>query len=569
MSKEDAFLHHENNRPFFSKGFFSSIKNVNTFQVILLCLTFFAMHFMLLINRGVYWDGHITLRFIKNGDFNSIWWISSQMGRYDGSFIVAFIASFPDPILAFKIITFVSILSGALAIFYALKNLFKFDIFTAYLGFCLFSTLPLYNLTPELCLVSSHINIGLFLVGNLCAGYYFSKDSSYPYLLLSALCLFISFATTSLIVLEFPVIVLISICVYKKRSKLISFMLFCSIPAIRFLLREKPTGIYYDYNRINLKASEIVMYMQNTIKAILSYSFHFIRIRITDSDFYLSSAIGIFGILVLLFGLRFFYKNRNRKESLLSRKYSVFLIMISVVSAFCAIFPYVVVDKAPYPYDFHIRHSLPLGCVVPFFFIAVRSLFYSFLKSNFLQKVIDTCMSVAVIVFLITCTWSYIQWDYDWYKQLALRNTLKSKYEPLDNCDVALFKDLSGFRNQNDRIYRFYDWASILIEAINSERILVAAERDEFQGKMDMLYKSNKNQRNAFLKYLLASDYTGGERYCTVSIYSLRPHTPGLTDYLTLKYSELFDHQKFDRLVNGWFTANIARSSELPFRVKS
>ncbi|MBF0440593.1 MAG: hypothetical protein HQK54_01690 [Oligoflexales bacterium] len=514
---------------------------------------------MLLLSRGIYWDGQLIFHFLKRNDFDVLWWSSSQIGRYDGFIINAFIASFSDPILAFKVISFISILVGGLAVFYALKDLFGCNPFTSYVGFCLFSAMPFYSLLPELSLVPYHIQIGLFMAGNVCAAYYFSRDMKFPVFLAAALCLWFSFSLASLVVLELPVLLLVGLYVYRRRSKTIYYLIFCVMPFISYFSRRAPYGIYSDYNKVDLSVPAFLAFMKQTIKITLSLPFHMVRIRISEIDFSISSVVGILSLLIMLFVIMHFFRSENRKGGFLPAGYSAFLMLFSVVSTYCAVFPYVAVDKIPYPHDFHIRHFLPYVCVIPLMFFAFRSLLYSIFKNGLLQKVIDIGAVIIVILLTYENIWNYVTWDYDWYKQIAITNALREKEELLENCDIATFSDYSGIRNKNDRLYRVYDWSSLLTEAIDSENILVASDPSEIPARKNTIEKAKKSKAEyeRVSRYLMASDYTGGNAYCLVSIFRLFERGQSLSDYLKLKYAELTNPEKLEKLLEGWIVAGV------------
>jgi hypothetical protein len=299
-----------------------------------------------------------------------------------------------------------------------------------------------------------------------------------------------------------------------------------------------PSGVYEGYNSLAIAGLSPKSWILG-VKAALF-----------DPVVYSLLPLDLFQIAVVLIGacLLYLLLKKDVTTAASDNQTDVMLLCVGVLAVFCALFPYVVVGKAPGYWDWVSRHArlIPLG--------ASFVLYYGLRVIARLVKVKGKAVLLAYCLLLCTFVTgnvkTYGEYWVDWYKALSLIGQFKSS-EVIRDHTSFLFRDDATQFNAKKRWLRFYESAALMSVAFGDEKRFGSDDK-HWPGKGTIDELARLVQGGAFETPITghASSYRLGEwtpkepEYLVTILPAVK--NLGVWDVVKLKYRELWDRPGFD-----------------------
>ena len=421
---------------------------------------------LLLLNRGVYWDGRYYFHLLENKQWNILWEHLSQVGWRSLYFELRFFELTPNPILIFKFVVFLSWLVSGLAIYKILRDAFELREEHAFYISALYLLSPAFLVRAELSIIPYTLGSMLFFLAML-AFFAAERQGSLIKYAASLILFFLSFSTNSLLVFYVGFLVLLFYRRHESFFKwLKNYFFFAILPIIYWGVQW-----YYLQPAINPHYNDFIFFKPDVAPRLIE--------KLWDGIFYgffwpLMAPItilqrkifaGLFAIvLVMVYVLtKRFLQDNNREEKAGASEKPWRYVMVGTFLFFLGLAPYLMVGKAPSIFGpgFTMRHALllPLGSS-----LIILGIILSAIREQW-QRI------TQVIILTLFCTFSiytYFTLDMDWYKQKAVVRALASTPELQQASTIIINDNIRGFEFQNRTILDF-EYQTYVNEAFSQE----------------------------------------------------------------------------------------------------
>jgi len=473
-----------------------------------------------LLNRGIFWD-----------DYVFVWPNSSvmvEMGKQMGALWFQYFQLFMlsiKSILLYRILTFVCYLSSAFLLNGILKSIKEIGPFARMIIVIFFALFPVNDARIALCIAQYSVSYTLFFVGFWLLSTKAVKSNVFVRAL-SLMAFFLAFGTNSLLV--FYVVPAIYV-LYSNRDNVrhirgvintaLSYLDYILLPFLFWFIKKVffvPYGSYNEYNVL-----QITSILQNIFYLFLSMKRSFLDI-VAASFHAVSVGAVIFALLLYVCLVKRF---RDTSYCTGQAKTSMALFIVGIGVFVLAVAPYVLVGHVPALADWNSRHQLlvPLGAsLVLFYGIELLMLKWGKLKLF--------VYSLFIALFVNMNIHDCLEYQKDWYKQVALREAFKESRIIRDNT-MFIFVDNATGMNADDRIYREYEYTGIMAQSVKEKKRLGIDERffDSYYKFTVPNLKDNSPQGLLYRRIFQLDDYVFKER----------------ADYtITIK------HQQYDSVLN-------------------
>lgn len=503
------------------------------YSIIPLTVLYFLGNFLLLLNRGNYWDGWLWLTLLKAKEYD---FLSEIMGRqakvYLHYFLIRFLEWTGNPILSIKLLAFGSWLIAAIALLLTLKQLGlpkKRSFFVA----SSFSLIPLFIVKVEEMVLTYSICNLFFFLGALV---YFSapranatilKSAAY---LLSAILFLLSFQTNSFLVFYGGFLL---IAFYRYKNTLLSFLksqwLFILLPIFFWVgfkaILGEPNGIYADYNSfVWLSPKALVTYAWNGV--VYGFFWPLIAaIAVLERKIFAALFLIIFPITYFILKYAYQKPQENNTGDLTPKQYLAWGILFFSLG----LLPYLAVGKELHLYSTgaNLRHALllPLGTTL----IMLGGIIY-LIKTE--RQILAE--SAILSLFIVFSAYNYYWFDMDWYKQQSIIESLRNtESKEIQEATTLVFYDkIPGYNWQSRRIS-----STAYQGMINASGKLnkLAVTEDAGDGiDIPKHYLAFKNER-------MISDFDYSRKIVPVAIVSnAAGYTVKVANWLKIKKAEVF-----------------------------
>jgi len=444
----------------------------NDFKAIIALITTYTVgNFLLLLNRGMYWDGGDLITLIQENKYGLLWKIYvSDYQRYTEYFILRLLGLTDNPLFFGKLLAFTSFLLAGLFIYGILRKKLSLPVNTAFFLSAYSALVPSYLVRVEVSHLHYTVNYMLFFSAIFL---YFLVEKNrnlfikYTGLIFSWIIFFLSFNTESILVF-YGGFLLILFWDYKKElvnepllPSIISWLkkdfIFIILPIIFWTIKliiGKPTnGPESDYNQfLFLNADSLMTYIQNTWQFIV-YGFFWplvAPLAILERKIF----SGIFLITFVLFYplTKKVLLSDDQKNNFSPKQYFIFGLFLFILG----MIPYLMVGKSPHIYGngFGMRNALllPLGAS-----LIILSAIIASIKNRW-----QIFVQITILALFSTFTiYNYYWLDMDQYKQLAIIESLsKTKSELIKNASALIFYDKTGgyWQNRNIRSAEYFGY---------------------------------------------------------------------------------------------------------------
>ena len=512
--------------------------------MIQLIILYSISNFLLLLNRGIYWDGWYWLTLLKNQEYETIWNLASQARLYNVYYLLRFLELGGHPVLAVKALTFLSWLIAGLCLYGILKKKFRLPQNHAFFLSASFFLVPVFLVKIDQSILQYSVNNLLFF---LAAFLYISAERNefmaikYLNYLAAGILFFLSFITNSFLVFYYGLLAFFFLA-FRQENKnsrikplLLSWtktnLIFIFLPIIfwvtKWAVGQPIESSYSDYNQFVPLTANLALYIQNLWQNIV-YGFFWPIV----APFGILPRKIFSGILLITAGLFYFLaKNilseKKDGEDSRPREYlaaGLFLFALGVI-------PYLLVGKAPHVFGngFSMRHTLllPLGSS-----LIILGTILAVIKERW-QPLVQIILLSLFSTFTI---YNYYWQDLDWYKQQAVIEALKEiKNESVKNASVLIFNDRAGVNWQNRNV-RGEEYQGYLIKAFPRQQMKFAATEG-----YDPIQEYWSAVKSKTILPVFPPDFDPAKKVVAVDIISKATREiPTVRNWLKIKKSEIF-----------------------------
>jgi len=462
---------------------------------LVLIFIFYTLSFgLILLNSGIYWDGWVLF----NAKPNIINQLFNELGSFWSHYFHNFIFSLPYPIFFYRLIIFLSYLLTSFLLFDLLKTIRTINDNSRLTITLLFALLPvnsarisIINTPYAVCYFIFFLSLWLFVK--------YINNYKILYRLMSLFLFFISFATQSLLVFYYAILIPYLIYVNKSKKNLKSYIYvflakldFLLLPIIFRLFKTiflSPQASYSGYNQITQYGL-----ISAVTQTFTSFNLSFIEI-ISNS---LMMKYSIIIVLLCFISCLLFIKKQNKKISNTYQSLKMFLTGCFIF--YFGTYSYYVVGLSPNRYDWNSRHQLltPLGaCFMLYFGIE-----YLLLKLKINKIEIRTAIFLSLLLlFTYTNIFTYFSYLKDWYKQKAIMRSIIVNND-IKTHSTFLINDQTQYLNVNDRKYRFYEYAGIFKHVYGDETRFAINKNEYFIEKGFATYRPFFNKLSNLSNYV-------------------------------------------------------------------
>ena len=470
-------------------------------------------HFLLLLNRGIYWDGLYFMTLLQEKRFDILWTQLEQVKVFSLYYVIRFLDYTPEPVFAIKFISFFSWFIAGIALYYILRKAIKIPEYHAFFIVSSFVLIPIFLIKVEVSVIHYSICTMFFFTG---AFFYFISEKSsgflkrYCGLLISLILFFLSFFTNSYLVFYGGFLLTTYLLLHKKNkgSPILSSsffwikrnILFFILPIIFWIFRAslgKPYGPLANYNEfIFFKSGFLSAFIQDLWNGIAYGFFWPIIAPITILQRKIFAGLFIAVVVIV-----YFISRKILKEAKDVKTYNpkpVFYILSGIIAFSLGLFPYLAVGKSPHIFGlgFGMRHALllPLGSSLLILGAIVL------LVKEHLQWVIQVAILSLFITFNI---YSYYSFDMDSYRQKAIVKSLQVN-KNIEQTSTLLIEDKTLGFNYQGRTIGDDEYRSLVYEAFPKEQFKFAFSSivgDGLESKEEILSRYNDFKDSYTLPY--------------------------------------------------------------------
>lgn len=521
----------------------------DTRAILTLITTYTIGNFLLLLNRGIYWDGWVWILIVKERNYALLWELFNESKRFTAYYIFRISGLFDDPILFLKFVAFFSWLLAILFLYGFLRKKLSLRVDRAFFISAFYALTPTFLVRTESSILYHPINLMIFFLATFIYSVAEKNKNKFVAILnysLSWILFFLSFHTYSLLVLYGGFLLLLLIF-YRQRNTGRPFVsllwpwfknnfFFIILPIIFWslkLLIWRPESTLIDYdNFISLNGGALMTLIQNIWQNTV-YGFFWpivAPLTILQRKIFAMIALIIFIPLYLL--TKKVFSSDNTNVDLSPKKYVLWGLFLFVLG----MIPYLAVGKVPHIFGngFSMRHALllPLGSS-----LIILGVIIATIKDRW-----QTFVQVFLLMLFSTFTiYNYYGLDMDWYKQQAIIENLKTTdNENIKNATTLIFHDKVSANWQNRNI-RGEEYLGYVQNAFPKDNLKFALTSDVAK----LLNPIEIYQY--FLEVvsdLFPPDFDPAEKIVNVDIVS-KATSEILTvhNWLTIKKSEFFSDQ--------------------------
>ena len=461
-------------------------------------------NFLLLLNRGIYWDSWNWLTIIKGGNYGKLWGILSNGQLYLNYFLMRMAGESGQSIYLVKTAAFASWIIAGICLYLILKNEILVPEKRAFFLTAYFLTVPTFLVKIETSVLNYSILNAIFFLAALI--YFQAQKIKNSALALTTyavswLLFFMSFLANSFLVF-FGGFLLASLFLYFKKyqktfnnKQLIANwiknnLLFIIAPIIFWIIKsatKTAEGPFTDYNEfIFFKENFLSLLTVNSWNGVIYGFFWPLTAPLAILQRKIFAAIFFFSAAII-----YFLTKKSATETKLENDFSAKTYFVWGLIFFSfGLLPYVLVGKGPhiFGYGFGMRNALllPLGSGL----IILGSLM-AIAKEKW-QAVIEIMLLSLFTTFTI---FNYFWQDMDWYKQQGIIANLRETADTqIKNASTIIFHDKLPGLNWQNRNIGLGDYLGYVREAFPDMKFAAPAGIDAKEG-------FSQNILNQYLAY--------------------------------------------------------------------
>ena len=388
-----------------------------------------------------------------------------QFGNIYLGYFYASIFSMDHGVSLCRAIIFGSYLLCAFLLYRVLEGLYFIDKGSRLFIVLIFSILPVNS--ARIALSCSFLALGYlaFFIGIWLTSKYMASKSAYIRVIALATYLISLLLVNSLFVFYGIVALYILFMGTRGKINLENLIIvvrsnadFFLLPFIAWVIRYTyfmPYGIYAEYNIIDFHS--LINMSQGLVMSTLTY------VRDVFVQSFAVSAISLLPVTLFVFLLIIIALKSNISTN---EKYSKELLVLGFIFFILGIFPYFAVGKVPTLDDWGSRHALLLPLGISFIIYYSLTLISKILRLGSFSKI--AIISILLASFSVYNLSVCADFQLDANKQSSMIADLKGN-EMIKNNTTFLFVDNTRELNANKRVYRFYEYTSMMKYAFGDE----------------------------------------------------------------------------------------------------
>lgn len=422
-----------------------------------------------LLNAGVFIDDWQLVHVVPH---SALLVFLKNLGHAYIGYLHLWLLALPHATLWYRAITFSAYLLSAICLYHilgAIKEITPSERFWLTLFFAIF---PVNTARIEIITMPYGVCYFLFFAGGWCLTAYIHARRIVFRLLLRILALGLfwgSFLTNSALVF-YGLVPLYIAYVERQRGRTFFQMVrqipryldFAVLPIVFWVIKSlwsSPSAFYTRYNVIQWK------HVSRMLKTFLQIWYHSlarpicyaIELLLTNLDLW--KIIGVIGILAA--GSLFVLRRSDPPRSHASSRHDIVWLLFGLGLFVLAVVPYYAVGKIPELLPSKSRHQLFVPFGVALILVYGLKLVLHPRRRNLVQSGLATLFVLAN--FLI-----YLDYQTDWWKQLALMEQMKTS-EILEHSTTFVFDDRTRNWNAMGRPYLFYEFTGMLHRVFGDE----------------------------------------------------------------------------------------------------
>lgn len=428
-------------------------------------------HGLLLLNDGIYWDGWLVYSSFmeKAPDYLSLCFAGA--GRPMELCFHRLMGRFPDIILGYKWVAFLSVVFAAMLVYTICRESNLVNRGESLLIAIMALVYPAFHVGVEMTITAYLFFYLLFFLAVWLA---FKSENAKGVIrcLWRAFALvffFFSFSLNSLLVFFYGFILVLMLHArqwqgFSLRQTAVLFLPrhidYIILPFLFWVLN----GWFFPLSEFYAHASDKLFKLDGA--SIKNCFIGFLQYAVCDqwADAWGKLlALPRFMLLILL--LAYWAYNAFRMEKFRcfsSENRAWYFIIIGVVIFVAGIFPYLVVGAFPKIYNWDTRHAILLGLPVAFVITGITKLVFS-TKDGVISKFGFMFLSFIIIAFILTNNHNYIAWQARWINDRSVMTNL-SKMTIANNIATFWINDNTAFGQRG-----FWEWSSMFKQAWNNE----------------------------------------------------------------------------------------------------
>ena len=441
------------------------------YGIILIAL---AVHGLLLLSDGVYWDGWLVYQWLADKNWAALYAWGRECGRPGHAYLHWCMGHLPFFVVGYKVAVFVATTASALLVYRIgqrsglLTRTESF--FVAVLGL----TYPAFQVRVELAILVYPVCYCLFLLGVWLAlrSEQVSGKGHLIRRLCALACFCVAFSINSLLTFYFGILLFLFLCVKQSSGWTWRLMFTHLLPRrldylllpfaywgiVRACIPKHGSYAETNYNEINLASCSLV----NAFSAFVTNG---IYAQINESLLLLAGQPAV--VLLVIVVALWVYRICRMSESRWAGPADAYLLLaFGLALLFTGIFPYVAVGKWPTAHGWESRHSLLLCLPMALIMVACLRLAFT-TASGALGKCGWLVVSVLIVGFSAETVRSYLGWQARWVKDRSIMVKL-ADLPQAKACSVFWVDD--RFPLGGEDFYRFYEWAYLFRQVWGDER---------------------------------------------------------------------------------------------------
>jgi len=410
---------------------------------VILALATLAVHGLLLVNDGVYWDGHLIYSYVHDRNWTELSTMFRDLGAPQTALLYWVLGSVGDVFL-FKLLSFTGILAATLSIWRLGVESRRVTDEEAIWIAALAMAYPAFRAGVEIVMAPSLIAYGCFFIAAW-IDYRAVRRGSAALHAIAAPLFVVSFSLPSLMALFLGYVVFAAGTSRTRWIDRASWgVVLLAAGAARWLMR--PGGDYAGYNQISLSLFSAI----TELGWFLRYAVYVATNRALAGLL----AQPFFAVAALLAAYAVFATSRGAQRD--TPRAGGWTLGFAILLFGLAVGPYAVVGKHPLPDGWTTRHALLIGLPVALAIVAGASMLD---RAWRLKPYVRQLALTAVLVAFGTSLFdSYLSWQARWVKERSVLALLAAT-PGADKYSVFVIDD--RFPEGGELTYRTYEWPAL------------------------------------------------------------------------------------------------------------
>lgn len=509
-------------------------------ELLIIIILFTLARGLMLFNNGVYWDDWTVFNVGDKAVVNTF----IERGTPLKGFIHILFNNYP---IAYRSISFVSLLASSLLLFFILTTISQIDAADRLIIVLLFSLFP-----SNFAIISTNIAPHLFCLFLFALGSFFLLkyilEGKWISCFVSLILFFISFQYEAFLVfysVPFLLIVYHEKIYTKLPNNLVrlkKYVFFILAPFIYWIIRQtflQPYGVHAYLNKIRIH-----YLLLSPLKAVWSMYNNLILPVVSPFDNELNGTRFFLVLLPIVICLYNVIKYRIRQDDKTART----MFVLGLFSYFMAVLSYIAIGRSGSNYGagWLSRDQIIVPFSAAFIFLYGAKITFNELKIN--RKIMALCLSLLIVISIVSNIVNCLNFQRSWFARLSLINAFK-KSDIVRYHSTFLIDDQTEYLKVLKEPFRFYEFAGMMKYAFGDETRLAVNYSYAKDNKFLEDDIKNYKEVSRYPQYNITNYIYKDPEY----LITIKPNDTKLSLPVTLKILllKLFNKNKYQERVNN------------------